>query len=144
MARVEARSEDGGWQPALADGMPVDDQGQRMGVVQLAAPRGAASRYAVRWYTGYLGPSRPHRFVLLGGGAPGGVDTRAPEPRPRRSRDPRFPRRAAPGAREGSGTLRAPDEIRDAPGQRLGQSLTWPRQRGTLYPRLSAASLAGA
>ncbi len=44
---------------------PIDDQGYHLGVVHLGVRRGG-HRYAVRWYTPYTGPARPHRFVVLG------------------------------------------------------------------------------
>jgi neutral ceramidase len=68
LVRVEAATPDGGW--ILA----ADDQGYHLGVVHLGSGRSGGHRYAARWYTRYLGPQRPHRFVLLdqsGGGSTG-------------------------------------------------------------------------
>ena len=62
LVRVEAASGDGGWRGV------ADDQGYHLGVVHLGAGRGGAHRYAARWYTPYLGPNRPHRFVLEASG----------------------------------------------------------------------------
>ena len=66
---VEASTADGGWAPARDRYAPIDDQGYHVGVVHLGA-RGGEDHYAVRWYTRYTGPARPHRFVVLG--APSG------------------------------------------------------------------------
>jgi neutral ceramidase len=67
LVRVEMRTPDGGWTPATAAGVVIDDQGYHVGVTHLGADKAAgtgAHRYAARWYTGYTGPARPHRFVV--------------------------------------------------------------------------------
>jgi neutral ceramidase len=66
LARVEAATPDGGWEPARERYAAVDDQGYHLGVVHLGASRGGEHRYAARWFTPYLGPGRAHRFVLPG------------------------------------------------------------------------------
>lgn len=70
LVRVEAATDDGGWEPLARAGRPVDDQGYHVGVVHLGPrerrdPRGG-HRYAARWYGPYLGPGRAYRVVVLG------------------------------------------------------------------------------
>jgi neutral ceramidase len=67
LVRVEVASGDGGWERADLAGVPIDDQGYHVGVTHLGSEKGAdrgTHRYAARWYTGYTGPARPHRFVV--------------------------------------------------------------------------------
>jgi neutral ceramidase len=64
LVHVEGATGDGGWTRV------ADDQGYHVGVVDLGRGRSGAHRYAARWYTGYTGPGRHHRFVL-GSGAGG-------------------------------------------------------------------------
>lgn len=67
LARVEVRAADGAWVPLVLDGRPVDDQGYHLGVTRLgtAGPgEHGPVRYAVRWYTRYLGPGAAYRVVL--------------------------------------------------------------------------------
>ena len=73
IARVEAATADGGWEPARDRYAAIDDQGYHVGVVHLGGHHGdhpgghgGEHRYAARWYTHYTGPARPHRFVVLG------------------------------------------------------------------------------
>jgi neutral ceramidase len=61
LVRVDGAAADGGWTGV------ADDQGWSVGVLHLGAGRDGGHRYAARWYTGYLGPGRTHRFVLLQG-----------------------------------------------------------------------------
>jgi neutral ceramidase len=86
LARVEARTADGGWEPAVSDGMAVDDQGYRVAVLLAGrAGRGTGqftlpgtgyvtlpgTGYVTRWYTAEraLGPGL-RAVILDSGGRP--------------------------------------------------------------------------
>jgi hypothetical protein len=64
MVRVEQCDGGDGWQPAVHQGRPVDDQGWSLGVTHLGGDdRG--HRYEVRWHDPAFRAGRQHRFVLL-------------------------------------------------------------------------------
>ena len=70
LARVEM-SDDGGatWEPALAHGRPVDDQGWALEITDLGPTQGADGparhELRVRWHDPVHRAERRHRFVLL-------------------------------------------------------------------------------
>ncbi|MDG3017199.1 neutral/alkaline non-lysosomal ceramidase N-terminal domain-containing protein [Speluncibacter jeojiensis] len=63
LVRVQTELEDGSWAPAAQDGLPVDDQGWRVGVEYLGGS-GGRHRYVTRWFAPPLGRPGRHRFVL--------------------------------------------------------------------------------
>jgi neutral ceramidase len=72
LVRVEmADGADGPWQPAVAHGRVVDDQGCDIEVVHLGPAdrdHAAGHRYAVRWWDPAFRAGRRHRFVLVANG----------------------------------------------------------------------------
>jgi neutral ceramidase len=65
LVRVEAAGGGGSWTEALREGRAVDDGGYHVGVFHQRTDRRGRHTYAARWYTGYLGPNRPHRIVIV-------------------------------------------------------------------------------
>lgn len=65
LVRVEVATADGGWVPASAAGVPIDDQGYHLGVRYAGAGRDGQHRYHARWYTPYLGPAPTYRIAVL-------------------------------------------------------------------------------
>jgi hypothetical protein len=62
---------DGPWQPAVAHGRVVDDQGCDIEIVHLGRAdrdHAAGHRYAVRWWDPAFRAGRRHRFVLVANG----------------------------------------------------------------------------
>ncbi|HEX2577283.1 MAG TPA: neutral/alkaline non-lysosomal ceramidase N-terminal domain-containing protein [Aquihabitans sp.] len=69
LVRVEASDDDGAtWAPAVAGGIPADDQGWAVEVSHLGADDAGHHHYRARWYDPSHRFGRRHRFVLLANG----------------------------------------------------------------------------
>ncbi len=77
LVRVEMSDDDGStWQPAVAHGRPVDDQGWALGITDLGPSDRAdgAHELRVRWHDPVHRTGRKHRFVLVANNARPEVD----------------------------------------------------------------------
>ncbi|MFP4475705.1 MAG: neutral/alkaline non-lysosomal ceramidase N-terminal domain-containing protein [Desulfatibacillaceae bacterium] len=67
LARVEARSDGGGWAPLFLDGRAVDDRGFDVSVEYGGAgPEPYTGSYTARWHSPVKTPGTEYRFAVLG------------------------------------------------------------------------------